>query len=95
MARFYEIQIWGYGGELVYGRLTNEQFDFWEDNEQMTSHVWDPDEEDTDENPVNDPEDARYIGYWHDQDNIEHFKFKKLIATNGQISQSAMQLLTI
>ena len=50
-----------------------EQFDFWEDNEQMTSHVWDPDEEDTDENPINDPEDARYIGYWHDQDNIEHF----------------------
>jgi len=73
MAKFYEIQIWGYGGELVYGRLTKEQFDFWKDNEQMTSHVWDPDEEDTDENPVSDPEDARYIGYWHDQDNIEHF----------------------
>ena len=42
MAKFYEIQIWGYGGELVYGRLTKEQFDFWKDNEQMTSHVWDP-----------------------------------------------------
>jgi len=27
--RYYQIQLWGYGGEHAYGKLTKEAYDFW------------------------------------------------------------------
>ena len=54
----YEIEITGYGGEIVMGKLTKEQYDYWIDHadresEELHSHLfWDPwsdeDEEDND-----------------------------------------------
>lgn len=71
----YEITINGYGGEVVLGKLTKEQYDFWvdkQDDDSMNSHLfWDPYEED-EGNPVTDPDDPRFLGYWHDIDSIEH-----------------------
>ena len=73
----YTINIWGYGGELVVGKITEPQYNYWVDQEDaLEVHAfWDPYEADeTDEypNPLTDDEDPRWLGYWHENDNIEH-----------------------
>jgi hypothetical protein len=81
--RYYRFSIHGYGGEIVLGRLTEEQYDFWQpmDEETIISHaMWDPYEE-SDENPIFDDEDPRFLGSWHELDDIEH--------VNGATSGSA------
>lgn len=71
----YEITINGYGGEVVLGKLTKEQYDFWSDKEDedvMDNHLfWDPYDE-ANGNPITDDKDPRFLGYWHDLDDIEH-----------------------
>ena len=72
--RYYNIDLSGYGGEVVYGKLTKEQHDFWHDKEEsdITAHAfWDPYDE-GDENLVQDEDDPRWLGYWHDLDDIVH-----------------------
>lgn len=73
----YTINIWGYGGELVVGSITEPQYNYWvEQEDALEVHAfWDPYEADeTDEypNPLTDDEDPRWLGYWHENDNIEH-----------------------
>lgn len=71
----YEIELYGYGGEHVLGKLTKEQYDFWVDNQDdgLDSHVfWDPTDDADGDNPITDEEDPRFLGYWHDLDDIEH-----------------------
>ena len=71
----YEIRIDGYGGEVVAGKLTKEQYEFWvdkQDEEGMDSHLfWDA-YSDEDGNPVTDDEDPRFLGSWWELDDIEH-----------------------
>tara|TARA_B100000809_G_scaffold88067_1_gene86458 strand:+ start:934 stop:1506 length:573 start_codon:yes stop_codon:yes gene_type:complete len=74
----FEIEIFGYGGEYVIGNLTKEQYDYWlplideGDTEGLDSHLfWDPYEE-GEGNPITDENDPRFLGYWHDLDNIAH-----------------------
>lgn len=71
----YEIRIDGYGGEIVAGKLTKEQYEFWvdkQDEEGMDSHLfWDP-TSDEDGNPVTDDQDPRFLGNWYELDDIEH-----------------------
>lgn len=71
----YEISINGYGGEVVAGKLTKEQYDFWadkQDDEETNSHLfWDP-WSDEDGNPITDDEDPRWLGNWYEIDDIEH-----------------------
>ena len=72
--RYFRITISGYGGEIVLGRLTEEQFDFWSpmEEENIVSHaMWDPWEE-NDENPIFDDEDPRWLGQWYELDDIAH-----------------------
>lgn len=72
--RYFRVTIHGYGGEIVLGRLTEEQYDFWEpfDEDQIIAHaMWDPYEE-NDENPVHDDEDPRFLGQWYELDDLEH-----------------------
>lgn len=72
--RYFRVTIHGYGGEIVLGRLTEEQYDFWEpfEEEQIIAHaMWDPYEE-SDENPIYDDEDPRWLGQWYECDDIEH-----------------------
>ena len=65
----YEIEIRGYGGEIVMGKLTKAQYDFWIDHadresEELHSHLfWDP-WSDEEGNPVTDDEDPRFLGNW-------------------------------
>jgi hypothetical protein len=68
--RTYFISIGGYGGEMVYGRLTKEQFAYWEEHEDDFEEYmcsWDKDEE-----WPNVPEHARIEGEWYDNDDILH-----------------------
>ena len=74
----FEIEIFGYGGEYVIGSLTKEQYDYWQplidegDTEGLDSHLfWDPYDQGED-NPITDDKDPRFLGYWHDIDNIAH-----------------------
>ena len=70
----YEIELLGYGGEFVLGTLTKEQYDYWVDHQDdgLDSHVfWDP-YDGSEGNPITDDQDPRFLGYWHDIDDIEH-----------------------
>lgn len=71
--RHYRIVIGGYGGEQCFGAITKEQYEFWKDidEEHLISHMIDPHEED-DHNPVFDPDDARWIGEYYENDGIMH-----------------------
>lgn len=71
--RYYRILIQGYGGEQCFGTLTKEQYDFWKDleEENIISHMIDPSDE-SDDNPVFDDEDPRWIGEYYEKDDIMH-----------------------
>ena len=79
MTKYYTVQISGYGGESVYGKITKEQYEFWSNEEAvekvfeegadgaLNEYFWDMEE-------FNDkiPEEAQFDTEWHDIDNIEH-----------------------
>jgi hypothetical protein len=72
--RYFRVFLSGYGGERVYGSLTQEQYEFWKDldEEDIIAHAfWDPWEENN-ENPIFDDEDPRFLGYWHENDDLFH-----------------------
>jgi len=72
--RYYKVYLLGYGGEHVIGTLTKEQYDFWKDleEEDIINHAfWDPWDE-SDENPVFDDTDPRFLGNWYDLDDLMH-----------------------
>ena len=72
--KYYRVQIAGYGSEMVYGKLTEAQYEFWKDlsESDIISHAfWDPTEE-SDDNPVFDMEDPRFLGDWNELDNYLH-----------------------
>lgn len=73
----YTIRISGYGGEVVLGKITQEQYDYWVDKEEEleTHSLWDPYESDESmetPNPITDDESPLFLGYWHENDDIEH-----------------------
>lgn len=62
-----KINIWGYGGELVVGSVTREQYVYWkmQDEEEFNDHVLgnsDPD----------DIDESLRLGEWYDNDDVEH-----------------------
>ena len=72
----YTIEINGWGAEMALGTVTKEAYEFWgskdEDDSGLHSHLfWDPYEAE-DGNEVTDDEDPRFLGYWHELDDIEH-----------------------
>lgn len=72
--RYFRVFLTGYGGERVYGSLTQEQYEFWKDldEEDIIAHAfWDPWEE-NDENPIFDEEDPRFLGNWNEFDDLLH-----------------------
>ncbi len=70
----YSISISGYGSEQVHGTLTKEQYDFWKDleEEDIIAHAFDDPWDDTDENPVFDDADKRFLGHWNELDDLLH-----------------------
>lgn len=68
--RDIDITLLGYGGEIVMGRITAEQYNFWQGREDFSDYVWDWDYE----LPDGAPESLSFIsaGSWHDCDDIAH-----------------------
>lgn len=66
--KIYEIILSGYGGEIVLGRITKEQYEFWQDRDDFDEHCNDWD------NELEVPEEHRIVqdGAWHDNDNLAH-----------------------
>lgn len=65
----YEIMLSGYGGEIVIGSITKEQFEYWSQNEDnLSEHCTDWD------NALNVPEELQICrdGSWHECDNLAH-----------------------
>lgn len=66
------LSLWGYGGEIAMGRLTQEQYDFWKDKEEadVIYHCtsWGDDEEFEEECGYTVPEEAKFCtdGSWYD-----------------------------
>lgn len=90
----YRITIGGYGGELVYSKITEAQYDYWSEkcNEQdeegydnddaFGNYIFAYDEETYEQETGNSvPEEAKFEGEWYDQDDIDH--------TNGAHLDSA------
>ena len=72
----FEIEINGWGGEVALGKITKEAYDFWsvrdDDDEELNNHLfWDAYDND-EPNPVTDPTDPRFMGNWHEIDDIAH-----------------------
>jgi len=72
--RYFRVFLSGYGGERVYGSLTQEQYEFWKDldEEDIIAHAFLDPWEENDENPIFDDEDPRFLGYWHENDDLFH-----------------------
>jgi len=82
----YNIHVSGYGGEMVFGKATKEQYEFWseyEDDERtMVDYMFDTERhsEEADYDWSDVPEKARFETSkdWYDHDDIEH--------TNGAVA---------
>lgn len=94
----YNIRIWGYGGELVYGKLTKAQHDFWQaecDKEDEQGYDLDEqfgyylfDQEDFEEDHgIKVPEDAKIDAEWHECDDIAHDNGANLGSANITIEE--------
>ena len=76
--RDVRIQIWGYGGEIVMGRVSREAYKWWTNKSEEAgvsledfAGDWSWEEENADKDV---PAEARFItpGEWHECDNISH-----------------------
>ena len=79
MPRDIDITLLGYGGEIVMGRITAEQYNFWQGREDFSDYVWDWDYK----LPDGAPESLSFIsaGSWHDCDDIAHENSMELSAS--------------
>lgn len=76
--RYYRITMGGYGGELVYGAITKEAYDWWveKDEELLENYVHEDDEEALQNMGVPVEADFRhddgYHSQWYEVDSVEH-----------------------
>lgn len=76
--RYYRITIGGYGGELVYGAISKEAYDWWveKDEELLENYVHEDDEEALQNMGVPVEADFRhddgYHSQWYEVDSVEH-----------------------
>ena len=68
--RDVDITLLGYGGEIVMGDITPEQYNFWRGREDFQDYIWDWDYQ----LPEGVSEDLAFVttGSWHECDNIAH-----------------------
>jgi hypothetical protein len=64
----FEIHLTGYGGEIVLGRITKEQYEFWRDREDLEEFTGDWDDE------MDIPEEMKFFssGSWYECDDLVH-----------------------
>lgn len=70
MPRDIDITLLGYGGEIVMGRITPDQYTFWKGREDFTDYIWDWDYQ----LPEGTDPDMGFVttGSWHECDDIAH-----------------------
>jgi hypothetical protein len=66
----YNIMLSGYGGEIVYGKATEDQWIYWNDKPDAFSDYMFDIEDETQSKDV--PEEAKFDGEWYEQDGIAH-----------------------
>lgn len=64
----YEVQLQGYGGEIVMGRITKEQYEFWRNRDDLAEFAYDWNGD------IDVPEDMKIFnpGDWHECDDLAH-----------------------
>ena len=79
----YQISIWGYGGELVYGKLTKAQYEFWQAqcdktddagydlDEMFGNYIFDKESFEEDYG-ITVPEEAKLESEWYECDDFAH-----------------------
>lgn len=61
------VTVWGYGGEIVVDKITEEQFDYWNENDDLQHYCLSPDEYDV-------PEEANFVEEsWWEKDSEGHY----------------------
>jgi hypothetical protein len=80
MMKYYKISIRGYGGEVVFGKATKQQYEFWNDSERLeeagfelassaiVDYMWDMEEWEP-----NIPKTARFRTEWYELDDYGHY----------------------
>lgn len=86
--KYYQIIISGYGGEVVFGKATLQQYEFWNNEERIADAGFDSKETaiidymfDIEEWESSVPSRARFSGDWYELDEYGHF--------NGATTDSA------
>ena len=81
-ARYWRIKLYGYGGEVVFGKSSKEEMEYWEsdqarldincpeDETPFEYYMWEQDGEGADFPNV--PEQFRRDSGWYDQDDLAH-----------------------
>jgi hypothetical protein len=67
----YEISLWGYGGEIVVGTITPDQYLYWRDRDDLAEHCTDYDND----NPATPVDDSLCLvsnANWHELDDVAH-----------------------
>lgn len=64
----FEIHLTGYGGEIVLGRITENQYNYWKDREDLDEYANDYD------NEIDVPDEVKFItdGSWYECDDLIH-----------------------
>lgn len=83
--RYYRLRLYGYGGEIVYGKSSKEEYDYWEtDIEERRKEFNIPEDESPFNRYMMDKDDTGCMTFsdvpeslwredeWYDQDDIEH-----------------------
>lgn len=76
--RHYRISVYGYGGEYVYGTLTQAQFEYWKDREdELSEYVFEPqsqlDVPDEASFLKQNDDEGSYFTEWFEFDDVDHF----------------------
>lgn len=83
--RYYRVSLSGYGGEVVYGKSSKEEYDYWvtnkdlrivdlkfEEDDENPFQTYMFEKEDTPENYESVPKNFQREYSWHDNDDIDH-----------------------
>lgn len=74
----YRVYIEGYGAEMIFARITKEQYEYWkplkdEGSDAIEQHLFCDPYEDDEGNEITDDTDPRWLGMWYDMEGtIEH-----------------------
>lgn len=71
----FDIKLYGYGAEMVFGQISKDVYDFWADQstEAVTAHLFvDHPDSNSELNPVTDPQSKVWLGEMHENGDYAH-----------------------